>query len=223
MPSFSQHLEETCEFIKQAHPDAPSYITDEKRVEEARRVERCVELLGEYELFGDRHGLGRVANVSLVPPLGKLVGARNVRSLSEDEIASYLSAINHAAAVGYMNGIQAQGPDADDAPAETDLEAIWQLWVVRLWQSEVLAQYGMAESRQDIMRQEGEQAFMGRLQQAGLLPMVRKRMRYQNLGKYYGQAGCMLRLFQIAGLEDQAGRDWRQVVNRWPMASPGRG
>jgi hypothetical protein len=66
--------------------------------------------------------------------------------------------------------------------------------VVRLNASETLEAIGLSDDVIKPTRDTAQTVFTARLIDLGLMPKLRKRMRYQLVGMWYGQAGMVLRL-----------------------------
>ena len=76
--------------VEEGEPDDEGYsahLNDPDRATEAAAVESCVECLIDYELDPpkDGKGVGRYGPVSILPPLGQLLG-RKLEALDEEQV-----------------------------------------------------------------------------------------------------------------------------------------
>jgi hypothetical protein len=106
-----------------------------------------------------------------------------------------------------------------DAETEPDAKQIWNLWVVRLNASETLEAIGLSD---DVISQPAiprRPSLPLALIDLGLMPKLRKRMRYQLVGMWYGQAGDGPPAAPKRGLAsdlDETSDIW-QLTNTWPF------
>jgi hypothetical protein len=155
----------------------------------------------------------------MTPPLAHLLkGKRD--NLDNQEAMQLREGIARAVGCGYV-AIASLEPDVEswDAETEPDAKQIWNLWVVRLNASETLEAIGLRDDVIKPTRDTPQAVFTARLIDLGLMPKLRKRMRYQLVGMWYGQAGMVLRLLQNGGLAsdlDETSDVW-QLTNTWPF------
>lgn len=196
------------------------HLLDPKRRAEAEGVARCAERFADYELEPPEHGrgLGRYGPGSLTPPLGQLISAKKIAGLSAEEFTGLRGAITDALAVGYAGfaALEAGGEGFEPSP-DVDPQKVWRLWVVRLYSDE-LEQAGAPKDYIDDVRGIALDRFNPRLRDLGLMPKIRKRIRFQLISQHYGQCGMMLRFIQST--EHYIGdlsNDMFQLTNTWPF------
>ena len=201
-----------------SHPEPREYINDADRRVEAQAIERCVERFIDYETGPPSHGrgVGRYAPGSLTPPIGQLIGPQGSWP-SPEEREQLRSALRDAVAVGYVAqaGLESDG-EGFSPSADVDPQKIWRLWVVRL-HSETLNDVGIPKEFQNNIRHLASDRFTADLKTIGVLPRVRKRMRYGLVGQWYGQAGMLLRLIQATEDKWDLSEDLFQITNTWPF------
>lgn len=198
--------------------EVAAYVANPDRVYEAEEVQPLVGRFIDYEINPPvgGPGIGRYANRSFIPPLGELLGAKRVEALTGDEAGALRTAAERSIAEGYVGML---GPEygATFDGQRLDLEDLWNIWIVRLNGDDALDLAGFATESQDILRANAEDQFVQSLRGANLFPKARKRMRYRLLGKWYGQAGMLLRLFQIGGVQGDPKQDLKRHLNSWPL------
>jgi len=194
------------------------YIAQPGREGEATAVEPCVDRLADYEIHVPKHGkgAGRYGPGSLTPPIGKLIGSKKIAGLDTAQEARLRSAIVHAVAVGYV-GMTAMEAGGENIGPRTNVDPaqMWAAWVVRLV-GDSLEMAGVPENVQSGIRNMAGGPFTEELRAMDLFPRVRKRMRFQLVGQWYGQAGMVLRLIQVTGMGlDEDSPDLLQLTNTW--------
>ena len=200
-------------------PVVRDYLTDSARRTEAEAVDPCVERLADYEIEPPAHGkgVGRYAPKTLTPPIGSLIGGKRIAALDDETRLRLRRAIVDATAVGYAGliGVESDG-EGFKPSTDVDPKKIWCLWVVRL-NSEVLREVGIDKDFDSQMRGLAAERFVAELKAVGLFPKVRKRMRFNLVGQWYGQAGMLLRLIQSTQSEWDDSSDFWQITNTWPF------
>lgn len=204
-----------------ARDESRAYLKTPERRAEAESVDPCVQWLADYELDAPAHGkgVGRYSPVTMTPPLAHLLKGKRDK-LDNQEVMQLREGIARAVGCGYVP-IASLEPDVESWDAETEPDAmqIWNLWVVRLNASETLEAIGLRDDVIKPTRDTPQAVFTARLIDLGLMPKLRKRMRYQLVGMWYGQAGMVLRLLQNGGLAsdlDETSDVW-QLTNTWPF------
>lgn len=199
-------------------PQVAAFVGSADRVTEAADVQPLVERFIDYEINppSGGPGIGRYASRSFIPPLGELLGSKRVWALSPEESAGLRTAVERSVAEGYVGML---GPESDATfdGRPLQLEDLWNIWVVRLHGDDCLDRAGLPEESQDILRSNAEDQFVANLRGADLFPKARKRMRYRLLGRWYGHAGMVLRLFQSGGIQGDPKDDVKRHLNNWPL------
>jgi hypothetical protein len=204
-----------------ARTESKAFLEQPERRVEAEAVDPCVQRMADYEVDPPSHGkgVGRFAPASMTPPLGQLLGKKR-RALTDDQVVGVREGILLALGAGFASvaSIEADMGEKASCDVGADPKRLWDLWVVRL-NSDALDSVGLAPDFQKFTRDAAMVLFTNRLRQLDLMPKVRKRMRYELVGMWYGQAGMILRLIQdgmLAGDLDESSDIW-QVTNSWPF------
>ena len=210
--------------VEEGEPDDEGYsahLNDPDRETEAAAVESCVECLIDYELDPPKHGkgVGRYGPVSILPPLGQLLG-RKLEALDEEQVLKVRHAIRAALAMGYMGAVLVEtemipeGPPPTAQPADT-----WRQWVAQL-NSDVLSASEDSGNLRDLYCTMAREQFTMQLETGDLVPKRRKRKRLAALGWWYGEAGMLLRLAQTGVLKLDPISAALAQADRWPFKGP---
>jgi len=204
-------LESVAEGIDAAWLD---YVRDDGRLTEAARMTPCVTRMVTSELHPPRDGnpVGRVSN--RVPPLGRLLP-----DLGQHEPA-VRRLVMVTVAYGYFAMIDAEaiaataGQPLRPTVAGGSAEQVWPHWVTNMGTGTPLARVtGKKEigKVQDIC---GESLYRGLLD-LGLVGRRRRKVPY--MGRFYAQAGMLLRVLQSDTLATQPTPESVAITNPWPF------
>jgi hypothetical protein len=199
--------------------ESRAFLADPRREKEAGAVEPCARRFAEYELDPPANGKGVARwGRSIVPALALLAGRRRIAALDSDAREQALHAVLAALAVGYV-GVTALQPGGTDFDPGVDVapKRLWQMWVARLNAIDA-EQVGIDTATRKVISEQATDVFQAELAGTGLRPWIRKRMRFGALGQWYGDAGMVLRLVQLA--KPVAGdpiTDVPEGVDRWPF------
>jgi hypothetical protein len=198
--------------------ESRDFLTDPRRGEEARAADPCARRFAEYELVpANGKGVARWGP-TIVPALALLAGKRRIAALDSDGREQALHAVLAALAVGYV-GVTALQPGGRDFDPGVDVapKRLWQMWVARLNAIDA-EQVGIDTATRKVISEQATDVFQAELAGTGLLPRIRKGMRFGALGQWYGEAGMVLRLVQLE--KPVAGdpiTDLPEGVDRWPF------
>jgi hypothetical protein len=190
------------------------YVRDDGRLTEAASVTPCVVRMVTSELHPPRDGtsVGRVPG--RVPPLGRLLpdlGQREpaVRSLVMVTVAYGYFAMIDAEAIAAI-----AGQPARLIVARRSAEQIWPYWVKNMSSGTLLARVTGKKEIGKVQNICGESLYQGLLD-LGLVGRRRRKVPY--MGRFYGQAGMLLRVVQGDTLVAQPASESLAIANRWPF------
>jgi len=190
------------------------YVRDDDRLREAANMTACVTRLVTSELHPPSDGapVGRLSG--RVPPLGRLLG-----DLGDDDPA-VRRLIMVAVAYGYFAMIDAEaiaaiaGDPFRPILASRSAEEVWPYWVSNMGTGTLLAQVA---GKKEIGRVQiicGESLYQGLLD-LGLVGRRRRKVPY--MGRFYAQAGMLLRVVQRDTPVAEPGSESQAITSRWPF------
>jgi hypothetical protein len=190
------------------------YIRDDGRLTEAASMTPCVTRMVTSELHPPPDGtpVGRVS--SRVPPLG-----RSLPDLGQDEPA-VRSLVMVTVAYGYFAMIDAEAIAAiSGEPFEPIVECrsaeqVWPYWVKNMSTGTLLTQVTGKKEIGKVQNICGESLYQG-LRDLGLVGRWRRQVPY--MGRFYAQAGMLLRVVQRDTLVAEGASDSPAITNRWPF------
>lgn len=190
------------------------YIRDDGRLTEAASMTPCVARMVTSELHPPPDGtpVGRVSG--RVPPLGQLLTdlgqhERAVRSLVMVTVAYGYFAMIDAEAIAAISG-QPFEPIVECLSAEQ----VWPRWVTNMTTGTLLTQVTGKKEIGKVQNICGESLYQG-LRDLGLVGRWRRQVPY--MGRFYGQAGMLLRVVQRDTLVVEAASDSLAITDEWPF------
>ena len=232
MSGFAEACEQVVEeleadLIAGSNEAAVERASDPLRLQEAEAVAPCAERFADYEVAPPSHGkgLGQAAGPALIPPLGKLVGEKNIARLDGAGRDELHRAVATSLAWGYI-GLASRAevrwhgraiePRLDPDPGE-----VWNQWLPRLATGldDVEIPGGISDDRiLRTARGRGRDQLTAKLREIDLLPGRLKRMRLRLVAEKYFDAGVLLRTIQGAGsLDPVPGFSSNLVERYWPL------
>jgi hypothetical protein len=190
------------------------YVRDDGRLTEAASVTPCVTRLVTSELHPPRDGnpVGRFS--SRVPPLGRLLPdlrqhAPAVRGLVLVTVAYGYFAMIDAEAIAAITR-QPVGPTV----ATRSAEQVWPYWVTNMSSAKLVAQVARKKEIGKVNGICGESFYQG-LRDLGLVGRRRRNVPY--IGRFYAQAGMVLRVLQSDTVVPEPAPELSAITNRWPF------
>ncbi len=190
------------------------YMRDDSRLAEAASMTPCVTRMVTSELHPPRDGtpVGRFSG--RVPPLGRLLpdlGQHEpaVRRLVMVTVAYGYFAMIDAEAIAAISGRPFQ-PTVEGRSAEQ----VWPYWVATMGTGARLTQMTGKKEIGKVQNICGESLYQG-LRDLGLVGKRRRRVPY--MGRFYAQAGMLLRVLQSDTLVTDPASDSPAITNRWPF------
>jgi hypothetical protein len=190
------------------------YVRDDGRLTEAASMAPCVTRMVTSELHPPRDDtpVGRLSG--RVPPLGRLLP-----DLGQHEPA-VRRLVMVTVAYGYFAMIDAEaitavaGQPLRPIIAGRGAEQIWPYWVTSMSTGTLLAQVTGKKEIGKVQNICGESLYQGLLD-LGLVGRRRRKVPY--MGRFYGQAGMLLRVVQGDTLVAQPASESLAIANRWPF------
>ncbi len=190
------------------------YVRDDRRLTEAASMTPCVTRMVTSELHPPRDGtsVGRFSD--RVPPLGRALpdlGQHEpaVRRLVMVTVAYGYFAMIDAEAIAAIGG-QPFGPIVEGRSAEQ----VWPSWVTNMSTGAPLTKVTSKKEIGKVQNICGESLYQGLLD----LRLVGKRRRkVPYMGRFYAQAGMLLRVVQRDSLVAEPGSDSLAITDRWPF------
>ena len=190
------------------------YVRDDGRLTEASSMTPCVTRMVTSELHPPRDGtpVGRFSG--RVPPLGRLLpdlGQHEpaVRRLIMVTVAYGYFAMIDAEAIAAIAG-QPFRPIVECRSAEQ----VWPYWVMNMSTGTLLTQVTGKKEIGKVQNICGESLYQGLLD-LGLVGKRRRKVPY--MGRFYAQAGMLLRVVQSDTLVAEPASDSQAITNRWPF------
>jgi hypothetical protein len=190
------------------------YVRDDGRLAEAASMTPCVTRMVTSELHPPRDGtpVGRFSG--RVPPLGRLLpdlGQHEpaVRRLVMVTVAYGYFAMVDAEAIAAISGKPFQ-PTVEGRSAEQ----VWPYWVTTMGTGALLTQTTGKKEIGKVQNICGESLYQGLLD-LGLVGKRRRKVPY--MGRFYAQAGMLLRVLQSDTLVTEPASDSPAITNRWPF------
>src|SRR6516225_1617684 len=190
------------------------YVRDGSRLTEAARMTPCVTRMVTSELHPPRDGTPVGRSSGRVPPLGQVLpdlGQHEpaVRRLVMVTVAYGYFAIIDAEAIAAMAG----RPFRPIVPGR-GAEEVWPHWVTNMSTGTPLAQVAGKKEVGKVQNICGESLYQGLLD-LGLVGRRRRKVPY--MGRFYAQAGMLLRVVQRDTLVPEPASDSLSITNRWPF------
>jgi hypothetical protein len=190
------------------------YVRDDDRLTEAASMTPCVTRMVTSELHppGDGSPVGRFS--ARVPPMGSLLpdlGQHEpaVRRLVMVTVAYGYFAMIDAEAIAAIAG-QPFRPIVERRSAEQ----VWPYWVTNMSTGTLLTQVTGKKEIGQVQNICGESLYRGLLD-LGLVGRRRRKVPY--MGRFYAQAGMVLRVVQSDTLAAEPASDSLAITNRWPF------
>jgi hypothetical protein len=190
------------------------YVRDDGRLTEAASMTPCVARMVTSELHPPPDGtpVGRVSG--RVPPLGRLLpdlGQHEpaVRRLVMVTVAYGYFAMIDAEAIATIAG----RPFRPIVAART-ADWVWPYWVTNMGTGTLLAQVTSKKEIGKVQNICGESLYQG-LFDLGLVGRRRRKVPY--MGRFYAQAGMLLRVVQSDTLVPEPDSESLAIANRWPF------
>jgi hypothetical protein len=191
------------------------YVRDDERLTEAATMTPCVARLVTSELHPSRDGdpVGRISG--RVPPLGELLP-----DLGQHELA-VRRLVTVTVAYGYFAMIDAEAIAAmtrqpfPPIVAGRNAEQVWPYWVTNMGTGALLAQVTGKKEIGKVQNICGESLYQGLL---ALELVGRRRRKVPYVGRFYAQAGMLLRVLQRDTLVPEPASESLAISNRWPFA-----
>ena len=190
------------------------YVRDAVRLTEAASMTPCVARMVTSELHPPRDGasVGRFSGG--VPPLGQMLP-----DLGQHE-PSVRRLVMVTVAYGYFAMIDAEaiaaiaGRPFRQIVAGHSAEQVWPYWVTNISAGTPLAQVAGKKEIAKVRNICGQSLYQGLLD-LGLVG--RRRRKVPDLGRFYAQAGMLLRVVQRDTLVPEPASDSLSITNRWPF------
>jgi len=190
------------------------YVRDDGRLTEAASMTPCVTRMVTSELHPPRDGasVGRFSGG--VPPLGQMLP-----DLGQHE-PSVRRLVMVTVAYGYFAMIDAEaiaaiaGRPFRQIVAGHSAEQVWPYWVTNISAGTPLAQVAGKKEIAKVRNICGQSLYQGLLD-LGLVG--RRRRKVPDLGRFYAQAGMLLRVVQRDTLVPEPASDSLSITNRWPF------
>jgi hypothetical protein len=190
------------------------YVRDDGRLTEAASMTSCVTRLVTSELHPPRDGtpVGRLSE--RVPPLGRFLP-----DLGQHEPA-VRRLVMVTVAYGYFAMIDAEaiaavaGRPFPPVVARRSAEQAWPYWVTNLGTGTLLAQVTGTKEIGKVQNICGESLYQGLLE-LGLVGRRRRKVPY--MGRFYAQAGMLLRVVQRDTVEPEPESESPTITKRWPF------
>ncbi len=189
------------------------YVRDDGRLTEAASMTPCVTRMVTSELHPprDEAPVGRFSN--RVPPLGRFLP-----DLEQHEPA-VRRLVMVAVAYGYFAMIDAEaiaaiaGQPVRPIVACRSAEEVWPFWVTNMGSGKLLAQLMGKKEIGKVQNICGESLYQG-LVDLGLVGRRRRNVPY--MGRFYAQAGMLLRVVQSDTLVPEPASESLAITNQWP-------
>ena len=190
------------------------YVRDDGRLTEAASMTPCVTRMVTSELHPPRDGasVGRFSGG--VPPLGQMLPdlgqhEPSVRRLVMVTVAYGYFAIIDAEAIAAMAG----RPFRPIVPGR-GAEEVWPHWVTNMSTGTLLAQVAGKKEVGKVQNICGESLYQGLLD-LGLVGRRRRKVPY--MGRFYAQAGMLLRVVQRDTLVPESASESLAITSQWPF------
>jgi hypothetical protein len=190
------------------------YVRDGSRLTEAARMTPCVTRMVTSELHPPRDGTPVARFSGRVPPLGQLLP-----DLGQHEPA-VRRLVMVTVAYGYFAMIDAEaiaaiaGQPSRSIVARRSAEQVWPYWVTHMSTGALLAQVTGKKEIAKVRNICGESLYQGLLD-LGLVG--RRRRKVPDMGRFYAQAGMLLRVVQNDTLVPEAALESLEITSQWPF------
>ena len=190
------------------------YVRDGDRLTEAASMTPCVTRMVTSERHPLRDGTPVGRSSGRVPPLGQVLpdlGQHEpaVRRLVMVTVAYGYFAIIDAEAIAAIAG-RPFGPIA----AGRSAEQVWPHWVTNMSTGTLLAQVAGKKEVGKVQNICGESLYQGLLD-LGLVGRRRRKVPY--MGRFYAQAGMLLRVVQRDTLVPESASESLAITSQWPF------
>ena len=190
------------------------YVRGDGRLTEAASMTPCVTRMVTSELHPPRDGapVGRFS--SRVQPLGRLL----------PDLGQHEPAVRHlvmfTVAYGYFAMIDAEaiaaiaGHPSRPIVARRSAQEVWPYWVTNMSSGKLLAQLTGKKEIGKVQNICGESLYQGLLD-LGLVGKRRRKVPY--MGRFYAQAGMLLRVIQTDTTVAEPASESLAITNPWPF------
>jgi hypothetical protein len=190
------------------------YVRDDGRLTEAASMTPCVTRMVTSELHPPRDGTAVGRFSGRIPPLGRLLP-----DLGQHEPAVRRLVIV-TVAYGYFAMIDAEaiaaiaGRPFRPIVAGRSAEQVWPCWVTNMSTGTLLARMTGKKEIGKVKNICGESLYQGLLD-LGLVGRRRRQVPY--MGRFYAQAGMLLRVVQSDTFVPEPASESLGITNRWPF------
>ena len=190
------------------------YMRDDGRLTEAASMTPCVTRMVTSELHPPPDGAPVGESSGRVPPLAQLLP-----DLGQEEPA-VRRLVMVTVAYGYFAMIDAEaiaavgGQPIRPKVACRSAEQVWPYWVTNMSSGTLLAQVSGKKEIGKVQNICGESLYQGLLD-LGLVGRRRRKVPY--VGRFYAQAGMLLRVLQSDKLLAEPASESLAITNRWPF------
>jgi hypothetical protein len=191
-----------------------AYVRDDDRLTEAARMTPCVTRLVTSELrpSADHAPVGRASG--RVPPLGQVLPDLGQHELDVRRLVMVTTAYGYFAMIdAEAIAALARRPLGQNV-ASRSAEQLWPYWLTNMSTGELLAQVAGKEEIGRVKNICGESLYQGLLE-LGLVG--RRRRRVPDIGRFYAQAGMLLRVIQSDTFVPGPVSELQGIPDRWPF------
>jgi hypothetical protein len=190
------------------------YVRDDGRLTEAATMTPCVTRMVTSELHPPHDGTPVGRSSGRVPPLGQFLPDHEqhepaVRRLVMVTVAYGYFAMIDAEAIAAIAGQPFRPIVASRSAAQ-----VWPNWVTNMGTGALLAQVTGKKEIGKVQNICGESLYQGLLD-LGLVGRRRRKVPY--MGRFYAQAGMLLRVVQRDPIVPEPTSDSLAITNRWPF------
>jgi hypothetical protein len=219
MDEFAAACVSVCDRVLESVPEGIDaawleYVRDDGRLTEAASMTPCVTRMVTSELHPPRDGapVGRFSD--RVPPLGQLLP-----DLGQQEPA-VRGLVMFTVAYGYFATIDAEaiaaiaGRPLRSIVASRSADQVWPYWVTNMSTGTLLKQVTGKREIGKVKNICGQSLYQG-LVDLGLVG--RRRRKVPDMGRFYAQAGMVLRVVQSDTLVPEPASESLSITNPWPF------
>ena len=190
------------------------YVRDDSRLTEAARMTPCVARMVTSELHPPRDGtpVGRFSG--RVPPLGQLLPGLGQHEPAVRRLVMFTVAYGYFAMIDAEAIAAIAGRPFRQIVAGHSAEQVWPYWVTNISAGTPLAQVAGKKEIAKVRNICGQSLYQGLLD-LGLVG--RRRRKVIDMGRFYAQAGMLLRVVQRDTLVPEPASDSLSITNRWPF------
>jgi hypothetical protein len=190
------------------------YVRDDGRLTEAASVTPCVTRMVTSELHPPDDGtpVGRISG--RVPPLGRLLPDLGQHEPAVRDLVMVTMAYGYFAMIDAEAIAAIAGQPFRPIVATRSAEQVWPHWVTNMSTGTLLAQVTNKKEIGKVQNICGESLYQG-LRDLGLVGKRRRTVPY--MGRFYAQAGMLLRVLQRDTPVAEPASDSLAITNRWPF------